>query len=111
MPVHGSGSQSRSWLNVEDCAAAILTVLEKAPSGEIYNIGGNTEASVSGVVNAVADALGIPTRAELGFERAGIDLRYKVSDKKLRALGWEPQGDIWKDLPNIVALERKAFRW
>ena len=111
MPVHGSGSQTRSWLNVEDAAAAMLTVLDQAPSGEIYNVGGNTEASVSGVVNAVADALQLPARAALGFERAGVDLRYMVSDKKLRALGWEPQGDLWQDLPGIVEAERSRFRW
>ena len=111
VPIHGDGSYVRSWLNVTDCATAILTVLDKAPPNEVYNIGGNTEASVRGVVQGVAEALDMPLNISCGYTRAGQDQRYRVCDTKLRALSWEPQGNLWIDLPSIVALEKQAFRW
>ena len=111
VPVHGDGTQTRSWLSVKDCVTAILTVLDRAPANETYNIGGNTEASVTGVVAAATAALGITPLLQEGYVRAGMDLRYRVSDTKLRVLGWVPEGHLWTDLPGIVAIEKERFRW
>ena len=116
VPIHGDGNQKRFWLNVEDCATAILTALDRAPNGEIYNVGGNTEASVARVATEIG-SLVMDGRVNLletvreGYTRAGMDRRYCVNDTKLRQLGWTPIGNLWADLPGIVAQERKVFRW
>lgn len=106
IPVHGDGYQTRSWLHVADCARAILTVLDSAPSGEVYNIGGNTEASVLDVLCLLGNATVKP-----GYRREGLDTRYAVSDDKLKSLGWRPQGNLKHDLPAIQAAELQRFRW
>ena len=103
--VHGSGAQTRQWLAVADLVSALLCVLDTAPANEVYNVGGNCEASVTDVVRAV----GVP--AERGFARPGADSRYALNDAKLRALGWAPQGAFWAELPGLVAAERARFRW
>ncbi|MBC8167887.1 MAG: NAD-dependent epimerase/dehydratase family protein [Bryobacteraceae bacterium] len=41
MPINGYGMQVRSWPFVDDHCRAILSVLEKAREGEVYNIGGS----------------------------------------------------------------------
>src|SRR5271163_585365 len=40
LPIYGDGKQQRTWLHVDDHCAGILTVLERGPAGEVYNIGG-----------------------------------------------------------------------
>lgn len=108
MPIHGDGSAERSWLWVEDCADAILHVLDRGADGAVYNVPGNTTCTVSDVVRAVGGEVG---QLNFGYARAGLDRRYCVSGKMIRALGWTPQGDFWRDLPALVAREREMTRW
>jgi dTDP-glucose 4,6-dehydratase len=113
IPIHEGGNASRSWLDVKDCAQAILTVLDAGKNGETYNIGG-AEMSVRGVATLVCEALGIERPGEhmdFGYTRLGLDTRYRVDDSKLRALGWEPQGDLKRDLPALSRAERATLRW
>jgi len=116
IPIHEGGNARRSWLHVEDCAEAILSVLQYGGNGETYNVGGNTEASVKEIASAVVKAFHGPDAnpadyLDLGYTRLGLDSRYHVGDAKLRALKWAPHGNLWDDLPDLVARERKSFRW
>lgn len=103
-PVHGDGSQARQWLNAHDFANAVLHVVDRQLHG-VFNVGGNTEASVNAVASFVC-----PTTAT-GFERLACDHRYAVDDSKLRESGWTPVGNFWRDLPTLVEAERHAWRW
>jgi len=116
IPIHEGGNAVRNWLAVTDCAEAIRTVLEKGKDGETYNVGGNTETSVRGVAMALVEAyLGLTVDPcqylDFGYIRLGLDGRYCVDDTKLRCLGWEPQGNLLRDLPALVDAERKTVRW
>ena len=115
IPIHEGGTASRSWLHVEDCVQAILTVLDQGANGEVYNIGGNTEMSVRGVATLVVEAFGETAspceKLDFGYTRLGLDQRYHVDDTKLRALGWEPKGNLAQDIPALVEAERRVFRW
>lgn len=110
MPLHAGGTPVRSWLHVEDCARAILTVLDKGGLGGIYNVEGNTLASVSEVLTAIASHLGRDIHAA-PVVRPGLDTRYQVTGEPLKALGWKPHGDLWADLPALVEAERHSLRW
>lgn len=110
MPVHDTGTHRRNWLCVKDCAQAILTVLDRGMPNTVYNIGGNTEASIMEIVTAISEHFEQPS-LQTSFTRAGVDTRYAVNDCALRELGWRPQGDLWRDLPQLIAQERDAWRW
>jgi dTDP-glucose 4,6-dehydratase len=45
LPVYGDGLQVRDWLHVEDHCVAIARALTDGRSGEVYNIGGNSETT------------------------------------------------------------------
>lgn len=112
MPVHAGGTPVRSWLHVKDCAEAIIAVLEKGAPNTTYNIAGNTQASVSEVLNAIAREFpDQPCTLDTSYERAGLDTRYCVSDARLRNLGWESQRYLFREIPGLVASERRSFRW
>ena len=110
MPVHDTGEHLRSWLAVEDCAAAVLAALRSGAPNEVYNVGGNTLASVITVVNAISEHFEKP-QVQMEYKRAGVDHRYCVSDTKLQGLGWKPQGSLFRDLPRLIDSEKTAFRW
>ncbi len=101
LPIYGDGQQIRDWLYVADHCAAICRVLEKGTIGEVYNIGGNNEATNLTIVHAICDALDsarpkadkISYRTQITYvqDRAGHDRRYAINAAKIeRELGWKP---------------------
>jgi len=55
MPVYGDGLQVRDWLHVEDHCVAIELALKRGRSGEVYNIGGNSETTNIEIVRTLCD--------------------------------------------------------
>lgn len=112
MPIHGDGSAVRHWLSVRDACTGLLTILDRAPEGHIYHLGGNTEASVRDVTLAISHLMADgPTPVQFGFNRQSLDARYCLDDSLTRALGWTAAGDFWNDLSELVRVERQAWRW
>jgi dTDP-glucose 4,6-dehydratase len=110
MTIHGDGTQTRSWLAVEDCAKALIAIWERGQDGEVYNVPGNTETSVRSVVKRIQHlcaerGFGRHQEPRWGCERPGGDRRYRVNGDRLRKLGWEPTGNLLRDLDGIVKLE------
>src|ERR1700692_4365545 len=53
LPVYGDGLQIRDWLHVEDHCRAIALALTDGRSGEVYNIGGNSETTNIEIVHTL----------------------------------------------------------
>jgi len=99
LPVYGDGSNVRDWLEVDDHARALITIVEKGRAGETYCIGGNAERTNLEVVGAICDMLDelrpsdAPRRELINFvtDRPGHDARYAIDATKAKAeLGWSP---------------------
>ena len=106
LPLYDGGSQIRDWLRVEDHCEALLLLLERGESGEIYNVGANQdpERSNAEVTQMILEAIGhsqsqIEDRTGL---RPGHDQRYAVSTQKIRALGWSPKEDLAEGIDATV---------
>lgn len=97
LPVHGDGLAVRSYLYVEDVAAAFDTVLHKGVVGEVYNIGTTKERTVLDVASDIGKAFGIKTDKIMHVkDRAFNDRRYFIDDVKLAQLGWKEEVQ-WED--------------
>ena len=97
VPLYGDGLNVRDWLHVDDHCAAVLTVLEKGRTGEVYNVGGDNERSNLELTHAI---LGLMGKDESSIkpvaDRPGHDRRYSVDASKLKAeLGWRPVKSAW----------------
>ena len=114
LPVYGDGRQIRDWLHVEDHCRAIALALTRGKSGEVYNIGGNSETANIDIVRtlcALTDAyLAEHQEAKARFpqapaahgqraedlisyvrDRPGHDRRYAIDYRKAeRELGYAP---------------------
>jgi dTDP-glucose 4,6-dehydratase len=118
LPVYGDGLQVRDWLHVADHCEAISLALERGKSGEVYNIGGNSETTNIKIVRTLCALVdeALAGRADLrqAFpmspavnskqgaalithvrDRLGHDRRYAIDYRKARReLGYSPNRDL-----------------
>jgi dTDP-glucose 4,6-dehydratase len=118
LPVYGDGLQVRDWLHVEDHCVAIALALERGRSGEVYNVGGNSETTNIEIVRTLCDlvdgALGERAELRAAFptspavrgkaavelithvrDRLGHDRRYAIDFAKAKSeLGYKPGRDL-----------------
>jgi dTDP-glucose 4,6-dehydratase len=101
LPVYGTGDNVRDWLYVEDHAEALLVALQRGRTGEVYNIGGNSEKQNIEVVQTLCSGLdrvlprtdGDSYASLIAFvqDRPGHDKRYAIDcSKAAQELGWHP---------------------
>ncbi len=99
VPLYGDGLNVRDWLHVDDHCEAILAVLEKGISGEVYNVGGNNERSNLELTHSILGLMGCGEEMiEYVCDRPGHDRRYAIDASKIkRELGWEPTRSAWPE--------------
>jgi UDP-glucose 4-epimerase len=93
--VLGNGRQRKSYLYVQDCVDAMLTVIEKAHEPvNIFNLGTDEYVIVDDSLSYICQALGVnPERHYTGGERGWIgDSPFILLDtKKVKSLMWAPK--------------------
>ena len=122
LPVYGTGDNVRDWLYVEDHAEALLLVLQKGRTGEVYNIGGNSEKTNLEVVNVLCVELdklvprknGASYSQQISFvkDRPGHDKRYAIDCTKIRnELGWTPRETFESGLVKTIKWYLANEKW
>ena len=115
IPLHNNGTPIRNWLHASDTAEAIITIIDKGVTNEIYNIAGGFEQSnydtVSKVITEYNGDNDIEKYLDLSYSRAGQDVRYALDDSKLRALGWKTVSEFDCELSHIIEYYKNKFIW
>ncbi|XP_043694803.1 trifunctional UDP-glucose 4,6-dehydratase/UDP-4-keto-6-deoxy-D-glucose 3,5-epimerase/UDP-4-keto-L-rhamnose-reductase RHM1-like [Telopea speciosissima] len=90
LPIHGDGSNVRSYLYCEDVAEAFDVVLHNGQVGNVYNIGTTRETRVIDVAQNICDLFNLDSNKAITFveNRPFNDQRYFLDTKKLSVLGW-----------------------
>jgi UDP-glucose 4-epimerase len=83
LTVVGDGEQSRDFVYVTDVARAFHIVANKAPSGEVYNLGNGNPQSVNRLVELLN-----PKGVEFIPDRPGEPRCTHADVTKLKSLGW-----------------------
>jgi nucleoside-diphosphate-sugar epimerase len=109
----GSGENFMPRIHVDDCADAYIKVLEKMPVGESFIVADDSQCTTKEFMNAMADFMeaprpksvpGLPVRLIMGkllYET--ITMNCRVSNAKLKRLGWKPNYPTYKEgLPATI---------
>ena len=113
--LHNQGSPRRNWLHAQDTADAVMTILDSGEFNTIYNIAGAFEQSNADTVREIVKCFhGTESWHEFvdfSYSRQGQDVRYALSDEKLRRLGWSPKKVFREEMSSIVEYYKNNFRW
>jgi UDP-glucose 4-epimerase len=92
--IDGDGAQERSFVYVEDLAAAHVLALAPAARNRTYNLEANEPISIRRLAETIGELVG-DVEVTFGPSRPG-DYRAKrvSSERARRELGWEPQFDL-----------------
>jgi UDP-glucose 4-epimerase len=114
IPIHGDGQQTRSFTYVSDTVAGIHAVIERGPSGELFNIGSTHEITILDLAKLIhrlsksSDELRVKLIPydQISEGRKYEDVRRRVPDisKARELLGFEA----------VVSLEqglRRTIEW
>ncbi|MBA0624880.1 hypothetical protein Godav_010158 [Gossypium davidsonii] len=98
LPIHGDGTNVRSYLYCEDVAEAFEVILHKGEVGHVYNVGTKKERRVIDVAKDICKLFSMDPETSIKFveNRPFNDQRYFLDDQKLKNLGWSEQ-TVWED--------------
>jgi len=106
LKVLGNGRQRKSYLYVQDCVDAMLTVIAKAEKPvNVYNLGTDEYCEVNDSIGWICGRMGVtPDREYTGGDRGWVgDSPFIFLDaKKVRGLGWKPKLTIRQGIERTV---------
>lgn len=106
--IQGDGSAVRAFLHAYDTAKAFEVILEKGEIGEIYNIGCDEgmEFSVMDIakmlINFIKNTDDYDKWIEYIEDRPYNDMRYYISNQKLKDLGWNIEINLFTGLMDLI---------
>ena len=114
--LHDEGTPIRNWLHAHDTATAVTCIVESGVTNEIFNVAGGFEQKNADTVKKVINCYYNNDKnwlnyVDLSYKRQGQDVRYALSDEKLRNLGWKPQRKFDDEISQIVSYYVKNFKW
>ena len=114
LPILGDGSQTKSYIYIDDCVSAIMaTLAESSSSVDVFNVGSEDSISVKTIGSIVAGLMDLPDvrfkfNDGLGDGRGWIgDVKTMLLDlTKLRSIGWrarlDSRGAVEETVKNMV---------
>lgn len=104
MTIWGSGTPMREFMHVDDCADALVFLLQHYSGDEHVNVGTGSDIAIGELAALVASIVGFEGEIVLDRSRPDGTPRKLLSNAKLAGLGWSPR----------IALEdgiRATYRW
>lgn len=112
IPIYGNGMNVREWLHVKDHVLGIEKILFNGRSGQVYNIGSNTEISNLELVKKILNMLG-KSESLIKFvnDRPAHDLRYGIDYSKIKnELGYNPTISFNEGLEETIKYYEKKYK-
>lgn len=92
LSLHGGGHSVRSFIHIDDVAAATLAIARNAPAGECYHLSTDRFISIRDLVQMICSMMNTPFEqvAEVSEDRPGKDAAYLLDSRKARTtLNWK----------------------
>ena len=94
MEIWGTGAPLREFMHVDDCADALVFLMQNYSGAEHINVGTGEEISIAGLARAVMDVVGLD--GELTHDRSKPDgtPRKLMDNGRLAAMGWRSEWSL-----------------
>jgi GDP-L-fucose synthase len=92
--VWGTGTPRREFLHVDDCADALVTVLQRYSDAEPINVGSGKDLTITDLARLVAETVGFSGEIVMDPSKPDGTPRKLMSGDKLKAIGWRPRIDL-----------------
>ncbi len=91
LTIWGSGTPRREFLHVDDCADALVRILQDYSEDEHINVGSGEDLPIIELARLVCEVVGFG--GEIVCDRSKPDgtMRKLMSGAKLKAMGWRPR--------------------
>jgi UDP-glucose 4-epimerase len=118
IPIHGDGSQTRSFTYVGDTVNGLVRVLENGPSGEVFNIGNTRQISILQLAHMIYELLGERSSPKIEFVpyekiagRKYEDVMRRIPDitKARDMLGFAPMVALEEGLRTTIDWQRQVL--
>lgn len=87
--IWGSGRVRREFLHVDDCADAVVFLMEKYSDEEIVNVGTGIDMTIKELAELVGRVVGFEGRMVFDATKPDGTPRKQLDTRKLMRLGWE----------------------
>lgn len=104
--LEGGGGRWMNQIHRDDGAAALVRIGDPSSPAGIYNVSDDTPATQRELYGWMAEVLGrpLPPEGPADLNRARGVTSKRVSNRKLRSLGWMPRFPSYRDaLPRLLA--------
>jgi UDP-glucose 4-epimerase len=109
LEIFGDGTQTRCFCHVQDVIGALQLLMERADSGEIYNVGSTDRvrivdlaAKVLSLTGSSSELVYVPYDEVYGTGIEDMLHRIPATEKVRAAIGWEPTRDLDAILADVV---------
>jgi len=101
--IWGSGSPTREFLYVDDCADAIVFLLGLDDPPDVVNIGTGTEVTIRELAETVQEVVGYAGQLVFDTSKPDGTPRKLCDSSKLRSLGWASEVSLRDGLEKTYA--------
>ncbi|MFZ1728685.1 MAG: GDP-L-fucose synthase [Bacteroidota bacterium] len=102
--VWGTGSPRREFLNVDDCAAAVVFMMENYDGEGHLNVGTGEDQSIRELAELVQDVVGYEGELRFNSEYPDGTPRKLLDVSRLKEIGWKPHIDLESGV-------RRTYKW
>jgi GDP-L-fucose synthase len=91
MTIWGSGTPRREFLHVDDCASALVFLLQNYSADSHVNVGYGDDVTIDALARKVMAVVGYTGKLEHDTSKPDGTPRKLMSSAKLTAMGWSPK--------------------
>ena len=113
LPVYGDGTQTRTFVYIEDALDGLEIILDKGGYGDIYNIGGTEEISILSLAQLIKSLTDSNSPIELISYEKAFDELFEETKRRvpeithLKKLGYQPKYSLVEAISKIITHHKK----
>lgn len=104
LSIWGSGQALREFMHVDDCADALVFLMQTYSESRLINVGTGQEISIGDLARAVAQVVGYEGRLSFDISKPDGMPRKLLDSSRILAMGWQPRIELSDGL-------RRTYRW